>query len=494
VTLPPYAREALADALLYLHQPRAALAEYEAVLAADPHNEMAQGGRFYATVELEDFAAAYELADEWLAAEPVWRRYEGDPTLYPRDQYLYALLRAAAVRLYGDQPDAAWQRVAPERDAAPANLWVRLTAAAVMNAREWPREAEQENRIALSLAPDSVAAQIAVADIALVRGEFAEARARIAELAAVYPENLQVQRLERDLAARTGWQLDAEARPAQEFGGGPNGSGREIETSARITSPLIDNKWRLFAEDGFADARPPEGYVSRQRVASGLELRLPDFTAALSVHHDFGTLERTGFTAMLDAQPNDHLSLGLSAERISNETPLRALLTGVTADSVNTRVTWTWDESRSASVGVGWLPFSDGNQRTLADARYTQKIIAVPHFSLGAQAELYTSANTLPNAAYYNPRADGSATIGLTAEHMIWRRYDRSLTQVLTLAGGMYGERYFRGGPIGSVSYEHRWRFDPWTAFSYGVSLSERLYDGEPAHTFGAFVALHQAL
>src|SRR5262249_17728024 len=41
VALPAYAREALADALLYLHQPRAALAEYEAVLAADPHNELA---------------------------------------------------------------------------------------------------------------------------------------------------------------------------------------------------------------------------------------------------------------------------------------------------------------------------------------------------------------------------------------------------------------------------------------------------------------------
>lgn len=494
VALPDYVRAALADALLYLRQPRAALTEYQAVLATQPDDAAALAGKFYALVELEDFSEAYALADARLAAEPPWRRYAGDPTRYPREAYLDALLRAAAVRFYGDQPEQAWQRLAPARDAAPANLSVRLTAAAVMNAMGWLREAEQENRIALSLAPDSMAAQIAVADIALARGEYAEAEARIAELAAMYPENQQVQRLQRDLAARTGWRLDAEVRPAHEYGGGANGEGHELTTSATIASPLIDNRWRLFVSDGFADARPPEGYVARQRVEGGLQLSLPDLSASVSVHQDMGTLERLGATASADWQPSDQLRLAATAERISADTPLRALLHGITADSVNARATWAWDAGQSVSIGGGWMPFSDGNQRAIADARYSQKILSLPHLLLTGSAELYTSSNTRADASYYNPRADGSATIGLAVQHMLWRQYDYSLTEVVTLVGGMYGEHSYRGGPIGSVSYEHRWRFDPWTELVYGVSLSEHMYDGDPAHTVAAFVALHQRL
>ena len=52
----------------------------------------------------------------------------------------------------------------------------------------------------------------------------------------------------------------------------------------------------------------------------------------------------------------------------------------------------------------------------------------------------------------------------------------------------------FQGGPIGTVSYEQRWRFDPWTELVYGISLSQRIYDGEPAHDIGGFITLRQKI
>ena len=56
------------------------------------------------------------------------------------------------------------------------------------------------------------------------------------------------------------------------------------------------------------------------------------------------------------------------------------------------------------------------------------------------------------------------------------------------------GERDYTGGAIGSMSYQHRWRFDPWTELAYGVSVAERIYDGDRSRTLGAFITLRQRL
>jgi biofilm PGA synthesis protein PgaA len=493
--LPSYASEALADALMYLHQPEAARTEYDKVLQADPSDRDARIGRIYASVEMEDFATAYALADELLKSQPVWRHYKDDPTRYANEDFIDAELLAAAVRLYGDQPDEAWQRIAPERDAAPGNTFIRLGAASVMNARSWPRAAEQENQIALSMAPSLAAAQIAVAESALGRNQIAEAREEITELADLYPENLSVQKLQQELSVQTGWELDAEFRPSNERGGGSFGSnGNELTASSQIYSPLINDTWRLFAGYNYANAHPPEGFVDLQRASAGMQVILPDVTTSAAVTQDFGTLSRTGFAGSLDWSPSDHIGLALAGEHISIETPLRALLQGITADSVSTRVTYTWDEAHSASIGADWLPFTDGNQRETASARYTQKVISIPHFGLTVQAELYGSTNSRANTIYYNPLADGSASIGILAEHTLWRRYEHSLVEAVTLDGGWYGERNFKGGPVGTAAYEHRWRFDPRTELVYGVSIGERIYDGQGARVLGAFITLRQKI
>lgn len=492
--LPTYANEALADALLYLRRPEAARSEYDRVLQADPGNRDARIGRVYASVEMEDFGAAYAQADELLKSQSPWRQYEGDPTRYANDDFVEDELLAAAVRLYGDQPAEAWERIAPERDGAPGNSSIRLGAASAMDGRSWPRAAELESQIALSLTPSLPAAQIAVAEATLGRNRIAEAREQIAELVELYPENLSVQKLQRELAAQTGWELDAEFRPSNERGGGTFGNGNELTASSQIYSPLINNTWRLFTGYNYANAHPPEGFVDLQRASAGVQVILPDVAASAAVTQDFGTLSRTGFAGSVDWNPSDHLTLALAAEHISIETPLRALLQGITADSISARITYTWDEAHSASLGASWLPFTDGNQRESVSARYAQKVISVPHFALTVQAELYGSTNTRADTIYYNPLADGSASIGVVAEHTLWRRYERSLVQTMTLDGGWYGERNFKGGPVGTAAYEHRWRFNPRTELVYGVSIGERIYDGQGARVMGAFITLRQKI
>ena len=61
------------------------------------------------------------------------------------------------------------------------------------------------------------------------------------------------------------------------------------------------------------------------------------------------------------------------------------------------------------------------------------------------------------------------------------------------MAAGMANSG-FKGGAIGTARYEQRWRFDPRTELVYGVSLSQRMYDGEHAHDIGGFITLREKI
>ena len=69
---------------------------------------------------------------------------------------------------------------------------------------------------------------------------------------------------------------------------------------------------------------------------------------------------------------SDQLRVSFAGEIYSWDTPLRALLHGITADEVSGRVTYRWDESRSLSGSLSYMPFTDGNQRFSASAVYAQ--------------------------------------------------------------------------------------------------------------------------
>jgi biofilm PGA synthesis protein PgaA len=492
--LPPYALEAQADALLYLHRPKEARAAYEAVLAADPANKDARYGLFYAQVETEDFDAAYATIDSLAAAEPVWRTFEDDPTRYPNPDFTDAALTAGLARFYGDQLGDALDRIAPLASAAPANASARLAQAEVMAARGWPRQALSEAEIAASLAPNDPYVQQTLAGLAMERHRLSEAAARIEALQVLYPEDLNVRRLAEELAAERSPLLEIEVRPAWTQGGGANASGQELELSSRLFSAPIADSWRLFALDDYAYAHPPEGFVDRNRSGAGVELRLPDLAATLYATVSTGTLTRGGGGFTVDWWADDHLQLGAAGELFSIDTPLRALLQGVTAHEISASATYRWHESREVSISAAFLPFTDDNRRVVGALNFAQRLIDIPHFDLTGRIDVSGSGNTRSDVAYYSPRADLSATGGLLAEHVLWRRYDNSLVQALTVDAGLYAERGFATDWIGSVSYEHRWRFDPWTEFHYGVVLSRNVFDGDPEEAFALLFGLRQRL
>ncbi|WP_395021557.1 poly-beta-1,6 N-acetyl-D-glucosamine export porin PgaA [Dongia sp.] len=487
--LPPYAEQALADALLTLRRPKQAIPSYQIALAADPSNLDARYGLFYAQVEAEDFDAAYRTIDELLATQPPWRGYKDDPSRHPNPDYADAVLASGLARLYGDQLGAAQERVAPLAEAAPANAGYRTGNAQVMSARGWPRDAEAEARIAQSLDPSDPGIEKTLVGLDLDRHRYAQAEARIRKLQALYPEDSQVQALARQLEADQGVLFEIDIRPSWSKGGGTNAAGNELSVNTRLWSPPIDDHWRAFTFDDYSFAHPEEGFVERHHAGAGVELRWDGVTATAYGTYSTGELEKPGGGFTLDWWPNDRINLGIGGEIFSINTPLRALFEGTTANEIGGHATYRWHESREISLSASYLDFTDGNEQNNAGLDFTQRLVDIPHFDLTGRIELFSSANSNQDVAYYSPERDLTATAGLLAEHVLWRNYDDSLVQAFSLDAGAYAQKGFGTDWIGTLGYEHRWRFDPWTELRYGVVLGRHVFDGEPerslAFTFG---------
>ncbi|MBR0778150.1 poly-beta-1,6 N-acetyl-D-glucosamine export porin PgaA [Bradyrhizobium diazoefficiens] len=487
--LPPYAEEAYADALLYLRRPQEARAAYCRVLAADPKELSAEArlaaryGLFHASVEAEDFDTAYAVIDAVVNDQPIWRTYNDSPARHANTDRANAEVAAASARYFGNQLADAWARITRIADAAPADKSARLTVYQVAHARGWPRRARIEGEIAASLDPDSVGTKIALAEIAIADYRFARAQRMVGDLLAQFPEDLHVQRLARELDANLGWLVETEAKPSKSSGGGANAAGQALTLQTRVTTPPIADNWQLFAVTDYANANPPEGFVQRGRLSAGIAWRSSDFTATLYPSQSWGTLSKAGGGATLDWSMTDQFKLSFAGELFSWDTPLRALLHGITADSIATKATYRWDESRSLSGSFGYMPFTDGNQRFIAGAIYAQRLINIPHFDLTATGEVSASRNNRPEAPYYNPDSDLTVDAGLLAEHVLWRRYDTSLVQAFLVNGGLYAEAHHGTNVIATVSYEHRWRFEPYMDLHYGVQFTRRVYDGSVENT-----------
>jgi biofilm PGA synthesis protein PgaA len=495
--LPAYADQAYGDALLYMRRPSDAREAYNRVLAQSPKDVQARYGVFFASVELDDFRMAYAIIDSLTSDEPIWRYYRNDQMRHDNVEHDYAQTMAAQARFYGNQLGEAWNRLIRLSDAAPGNGNTRLAIYQVANARGWPRRAEEEAQIAASLAPRNVGSRIALIEVAINAYRFNEAQHMVDELLALYPEDQGVRRVARDLDAKRRWLLDVKVQPSNSSGGGSNASGQAIVSEARLYSPPIADNWRIFALGDYSNANPPEGFVQRGRLGGGIEWRMawPWLTATVYPTQSWGTLIKAGGGATLDWWVTDHIQLSASAELFSADTPLRALLFGITADEYAAKATYRWHESRKIDASFAFLPFTDGNQRLTGGITYHERLINIPLFDLTGRIEAYASSNTLGGQTpYYNPSRDLSLTGGLLAEHVLWRRYDNSLVHALAVDAGLYAEQGYANNWIGTISYEQRWRFDPLTEFRYGFLLMRRVYDGSVENTLGFTIGLRQRI
>jgi len=482
--MPPFVRLPEAGSLLALRRPAEAQAGYEAVLA-DPQISREQRlaamvGLFFALSDQGERRAAIDAADRLAAFEGPWLApLAGSSMPRANTDWLSGQVMAALARYYADMNADSWARLQALADAAPAVAYLRNNLGTVAAARGWPRRADDEVHIAASLAPDDLGIATALAESALRRRRWLEAEERIAALAPLYPQDSTVRRLQQDLRAWRGWELQLGFAQRLEDGSAAQAPGDGLDGSVRLYSPPLAERWRLLGAADASTAVPPEeGRVTRQRLGAGLEWRGPDATATLIGWANSGTVSRGGASIAADWQPADGWNLGFGAESFAAGTPLRALYYGITANAAQASASYDWHESAGLSAIVGGMRFSDTNRRSSVLLAGHWRAVDAPTWKLVLRPEFGSSRNTLAGAPYFNPSQDRSVQVDATVEQRLSLNYERSLWHYWGGALGSYWQQDYGAGAIGSLHWRLRWRWDPFTEVDGGIEGSRRIYDG----------------
>jgi biofilm PGA synthesis protein PgaA len=494
-TIPPYVREAEADALLALRRPEEAQRGYEEVLRADPTVREAQIGRFFALVEEENLSAAIRQADELVALEKPGVREPKQSGLNPNHQWLEAKVLSAEARSFADMQGAAWAMLLPLAEHAPANVELRRVLGDIAGGRGWPRRSAEEIEIAASLVPEDKAAQISLVESDIRRRHWKEADFRLAELAAIYPNDVHVHRIQNDLRAHHDFEFQTEFHINKEYGGSSsdsnptaNSPGSGTDWTARLYSPPVAESWRFLGAWEHHTAHTTDGQALRYRFGAGAELALPDLTLEAIAWSNQGDISQPGASLAVAWVPSDHWRFDLGAEYFAGDTPLRAVLNNITANSGSVGVTYAWHESRSLALGVSGYDFSDGNRRAAAHLNFAQKVVDIPHLDVTLRPEIYTSTNSSSDGPYFSPKRDLSGALTCDVEHVLWRRYERSFGHRLAVTGGAYWQEDFGTSWIGSVLYEQVFQYNPWLELRWGVNRRRAVYDGAQTPSTEGFV------
>jgi biofilm PGA synthesis protein PgaA len=230
--------------------------------------------------------------------------------------------------------------------------------------------------------------------------------------------------------------------------------------------------------------------VVRERAGGGFEWRLPSLTVEAMGWDNWGALHRGGARLAVGWTPTDHWNFGADAQLFTVDEPLRALLYGITANSLGFSAGYDWNESNGWGASVEGVHFSDGNRRLAFGTHFVRRVVDRPHLKVTVRPELYTSRNTLRNAPYFNPLSDLSIFPGVDAVHILWRRYERSFRQHIGGGAGMYWQDGHGGNGIATLTYEHIFGFSPAMDLHYGLTFARRSYDGDPVNSLTLSVGI----
>jgi biofilm PGA synthesis protein PgaA len=506
VVIPSYALIAAADAYLYLRQPELARDLYLRSLQDDPRNPDTRLALFYAYLDLDDFNSAFRQVDTAATDQAIWIYLKGlnDPIENP--ERAAADLVAGNARLYADELAEAQQRVAAMADAAPNNAQYISALANIYSARGWPRLAAEEYEISRALKPKDATTEVGQALNNLDLGNYRDVEAEATDLKDRFPENLEVQRLDRLWQVHNMAEFRLDVEPNLSSASNVQG-GNGLSIEAQLYSPPIDYNWRIFSDEYVAHEQLPqgEGAVTVRQSAVGAEYSGRDLLLSLAgTISAYGpkidtTLEsgveqgRGGGRAQATWSVNDFWEIGGDAELFARDTPLRALGNGVTANAVSTDVVYRESELREFRLDSEVMNFSDGNLRTSLSGKYTQRLMTRPHFSIDGIVNLAESSNSANNnRPYYNPGQDALAIAGVSINQEIYRRYEFIYDHHLVVTPGVYWEQKFGEGGALNVLYEHRVRVNDVFEAGLGINFSRQPYDGNYENTIALLLNVRE--
>jgi biofilm PGA synthesis protein PgaA len=482
VRVPEYVLPAVADAYLYFRQPEKAVEIYRRALTTNPKDNTARLGLSRALIEDEQFGEALRQVDMVAARLSPWRYLKGWPEPVPNTDKTDADVAAAYARLYADDLPEAQRRFSRMVDLAPNSVFIRVGLARVYQARGWPRRAEQELEIAQAQIPINPGVEAAEAQGDLDLQKWRNAEAKAADLLRRFPEDREMQELDRAWQIHNMWKLTTAVE--RDFSSATNiAGGNGLVASAQLYSPPIAYNWRAYAGYRLAHQREPEGNVTERLYDSGVEFRGIDLTASAEARlAEFGST-RVGGQVAGDWSLGDQWDVSGEGEIFSTDTPIRALLHHITADAGTLSLGYRESESRDVKTSVQVMPFSDGNVRTSLSTHADQRVYTMPHLELNGTVELSASQNSSTDEPYFNPHHDALGAAGFDLTHILYRRYDFTYDQQLVASVGPYWEQNFGTGLAWTVQYQQQIKSHDTAELSLGVSFARQPYDGQYENT-----------
>ena len=484
--VPDYARRWVASAYLAQKQPDKAESLLESIyfprgstLASQPMTMDDQQELLFARLDNNHFDEAEQQLDAYTRETPYLQKVYGSPTPQPNDNWLLArTLRTEYLVAVNNLPAAETHAEQLARTGS-GNQALRIAYASVLLARGLPRAAERELKLAEVLEPSNLALERQQAWTAMELQEWQQADELTKDVITRSPDDAATLQLERLMEVHN----KAELRIAGSQGissDSPVSGKNDFTLNAALYSPPINQNWRLFTGYNFARGDFEEGKGISRDLLAGAEWRSRDSWAEMEVSgRNDGSDQKIGGRLSGWYDFSDSWRVGGSAERLSRNTPLRALRNGVNANGGDLWLRWYQNERREYQLSLSGAHFTDGNDRLEYGISGKERLWTLPRFTLDFIPGIGGSHNSKENVPYYNPKRDVSAVAGLRAEHVLYRHYETVWKQQFEAGAGSYWQKGYSAGAINQLGYGQRIQWNNVVDAGVKLTWDKRPYDGK---------------
>ncbi len=482
VAVPAYVLGPVGDAYLYLRHPEAARDVYLEALKSTPDDFEIRRQLFFAYVECDDFYNAYATIDKLRDDQPMWYYLKGEPERQPNSNRMVTEIDAANARLYSDELQKSSEMLTPVANNAPGDVHTKEALGSLDLTRGWPRAALDEFRLGTRVQNGTdVGTQTGAALAELDMRNYAVADQHVQTLDQEYPENLDLQRAQRQVDVYKMAELHVNSfYNMRSSNSAQGGEGYGVDTD--LYSAPIDYNWRIFAGTGYAHEDEPnnEGAVGYEQSHAGVEYRDVNLLATLApTYNVYHKSQRAGVSGDGEWTFNDYWSAGGGYESFSNDTPLRALNAGVTASKADANFEWRQSEAQEVRFDGDLMPFSDGNNRYEGSLTYSKRLYTNPYWRVDGLVDGSASHNTgNENRNYFNPETDTAVLAGARVTQSLYRRYETTYEHSLQLTPGLYWQENYGASPAATVTYQQTLNLSDTLEIGAGISYTHQDYDG----------------
>ena len=489
IPIPYYSLIQVADAYLYQNRPRTAKKLYQTALEEKEDHFNTRHSLFYAYLESENYRLAGREIQGLANDQPEWYRLKNSRVYGKNTRKLSADLTAIMFQAYSRRLHQAQKQMENKLFLAPFNRDLRTQLGKIYLWRGWPRKALKLFNLVLAQEPPHQEALIWKLHALMEYNKPELAASGIKQLRELYPENKGVQKLARDWETRRMWHFHSEMRSGR--GEGLVIGNRDFYIENYLYTPPLSHWFRGFIHYHSHWAKFFGESAHHQRWGAGIDFNRGDLAGQIEILRRLTGDPDYGYRFAGQWSIDD--TWELSGETIHNglDIPLKGRVVNLKGNSTSANLVWHPSELTRFRGGYTQYDFNDGNRKNAWFLSASQRIITGPRFLLSAGGEFYASNSSLADRYYFNPEADTSILASLDAWWMNYQFYDFKFVQRLVLDYGIYRQKHYDPGWMGTIRYEHHWDFNDRQALLYGISYSRRVYDGNPEYGTTFYVTVN---